>query len=139
MDDRDGIGPGGKAFRVVLCSDNESELRNLQPLLETHGYQIPEVFTDGRSLVDWYKDNTGAVDLILMELIMPVLDGYAAFWELREIKPFPRVMFMSVENSSQVIKELVTSGAGDFITKPYNRIKLLDRIKVAVRKMPPSL
>ena len=137
FDDRDGIGPGGKPYTIVICDDNESETRMLQQLLETHGYHVLGVFGNGRQLLNWYKSHPGTTDLVILDIIMPVLDGFAAFWELKSMHPFTRVVFMSVENSSAVIKHLLNNGAYDYITKPINRVKILDRIKAVVRRPPP--
>ncbi len=139
MDDRDGIDPKtGKAFRVLICDDNEPEAHALKQLLLTHGYIVPATPVDGRELVTWLRKNPGEADLVLLDIIMPRLDGFAAFWEIKQLKPFPRIVFMSAENSSAVIRHVLENGAYDYVTKPINRVKLLDRVKVAVRRPPPA-
>jgi len=133
MDGKEGIRPNGQPYRVLICDDAESEARTLKQLLEGRGYAIPEVFADGRSLMNWCRKHPGEADLILLDIIMPTLDGFAAFWELKGLESPPRVVFLSQENSSHVITHLINHGAQDYITKPYNRVKLLDRLKSALR------
>ena len=130
----EGINPEGRPYRIVICEDKSSEAMKLKQILESRRYKVVEVFHNGRDLVNWYKDNTGAVDCILLDIIMPTLDGYAAFWELKEVSPFPRIVFLSIENTAAIVKNLIEMGASDFITKPLNRDKILDRVKKALIK-----
>lgn len=131
---REGVRPGGRPYTIVIGDDKTSEADMLKRLLEARGYRVLGVFNDGKGLVDWCRENAPEPDLIILDIIMPVLDGFAAFWDLKRLPNLPRVFFLSVENSSQVIKYLIGNGAIDYVTRPYNRTQLLDRIKSAVRK-----
>jgi two-component system chemotaxis response regulator CheY len=134
----EGIGPNGKPYQIVICDDKKLEAQMLRQILESKGYRVVQVFENGRQLVDWYAANPGSVDCILLDIIMPVLDGYAAFWELKKIHPMPRIVFVSVENTATLIKSVLARGAYDFITKPIKRDVVLERIHKVVRRPPPS-
>ena len=137
MISREGIGPGGSPYKIVICDDKQTEANQLRQFLESRAFKVIQVFGDGKALLDWCSNNPGQADLVLLDIIMPTMDGFAAFFELKKIRPMPRVVFLSVENSSQVIGHLIQSGAYDFIAKPFDKINLLNRIKVVLKRSPP--
>ena len=93
---------------------------------------------DGKELRNQYEQNRN-VDLIIMEVCMPVIDGYAAFWDLIEASPIlPKIFFISEENSPGVVKSLLDNGAVDFYIKPIKREKILEKIKHAIDKVNPT-
>jgi CheY-like chemotaxis protein len=93
---------------------------------------------DGKQLRSLYEQNKN-VDLIIMEVCMPVIDGYAAFWDLRDVSPIlPKIFFISEENSPGVVKSLLDHGAVDYYIKPIKREKILEKIKLAIEKVNPT-
>jgi len=134
MADDDGIRPDGKPYQIVICDDRRLEAQQIRGFLESKKYKVIQVFQNGRELVNWYKNNRDAADLIILDIIMPVLDGYAAFWEIKEIGPPPKILFVSVENTATLIKDVIAQGAVDYIPKPLKRDVILDRVAKAVRK-----
>ena len=131
----EGLNPEGKPYRIVICDDKKSEIIKLKQILESRRYKVVETFGNGRELVTWYKRRPDSADCILLDIIMPVLDGYAAFWELKELDPLPRVIFISVENTIGVVKNVIELGASDFITKPLQRDKILERVRKTLERL----
>ena len=125
---KEGVGPDGRAFRVIIADDDATEAGNLARLLETLGFDEPLIVGNGRALVTAVRSAKEPPDLILLDIIMPVLDGFAAFWELKQLPRTPPIIFVSVENSVAVVKYLLENGAADYITRPLNRSKLLERM-----------
>jgi len=76
------------------------------------------------------------VDLITIEIFLPEVDGYAAFWEMKEMGVLPRIMFISEENTPSVVKILLENGAMEYMIKPIKREKVLERIKDVIIKIP---
>ncbi len=130
----EGLQPNGKPYRIAICDDKRIDAQQMRQILESRSFKVVEVFDNGRALVEWYKQNPGGVDAILLDIVMPVLDGYAAFFELRELTPKTRIVFVSIENSAPLIKNLVEKGAYDFITKPIKRDLLIERITRVVHR-----
>lgn len=133
MADPEGYKPNGKPYKIVICDDRAIDAQQMRSFLESRGYKVTHIFTDGRQLVNWYKMNPGEVDAIILDIIMPVLDGYAAFWELMKLQPRPKIVFVSVENTASLIRSVLSQGAADFITKPIKRDVILERISKVVR------
>ena len=131
----EGIGKDGKPYRIVICDDKKLDAQQIKSVLESKRYKVIEVFENGRELVEWYKHYPGAADLIIMDVIMPVLDGYAALWEMKEGGgTIPRIVFVSVENTATLIKDVLAMGVLDYLTKPLKREVILERIGKAVRR-----
>jgi two-component system, chemotaxis family, chemotaxis protein CheY len=130
----EGLKPNGKPYRVVICDDKAIDAQQIRQILESRSYRVEAVFDNGRKLLNWYAEHGDKIDLIILDIIMPVLDGYATFWKLKEMNPMPRIVFVSVENTATLIKSVLSMGAVDFITKPVKRDIILERISKAVRR-----
>ena len=65
---------------------------------------------------------------------MPVLDGYAMMYQLKERRSMPVVVFISEETTKGVMQDLISMGIADYVLKPINRRVILQRIKEALIK-----
>jgi CheY-like chemotaxis protein len=128
-DTPEGINATGKPFRVIIADDKPAEVTKIQSILEGESYEIPATFSNGRELVSWVKANGDGADAVVLDIVMPVLDGFAAFYEMRELPRMPRVIFYSVENSAAIVRKLVEDGAGDFVVKPIKEENLLAALR----------
>ena len=135
---REGVSRDGRRFRVIIADDDQAEAGSLASFLQSSGFEQPAIVENGRALVNAVRGAKEPPDLILLDIIMPVLDGFAAFWELKQFPETPPVIFLSVENSVAVVKYLLENGAADYITRPLNRAKLMERVgKVLDRHAKP--
>ena len=96
------------------------------------------VVENGRELMKLLNGELkGKADFVLLDIIMPVLDGFAAFHEIRDAKIPVRVIFVSVENSKAVMENVLRLGASGYITKPLDRDTILQKLDEALsRKVP---
>lgn len=118
--------------RFLICDDQKIRIQEIRQILTANRRnQIIEAFTNGREVADWVKYNPGKADVLVLDIIMPVMDGYAAFFEIKQHDPKLKVIFTSVENSPPLIKELLTNGAAGYLTKPVSREKLLEAVQRA--------
>ncbi len=133
-----GISPNGRPYSVIIAEPSKFQLKQLQQILESEGYSIIGVAETGKELIEMYDANK-LVDLIFMEISLPVMDGYATFWELKALGGImPKMFFISEENSPGVIKSLMENGAIDYMVKPIKREKVLERAKIAIEKVNPT-
>lgn len=124
--------------RIVIVEDKKQEAFKLRQIVEGAGHHTIGVCENGRELIELLEQKRpGEVDLVLCDLIMPVLDGYAAFFEAREKKLSTRFVFVSVENSKAVIDSLMQAGAAGYIVKPIDREAVLGQLKEALLKPAP--
>jgi CheY-like chemotaxis protein len=128
----------GQPFRAIICEDRKQDAFKLRQILESRGYNVVAVAENGRELINLLKTHRDTIDLVLLDIIMPVLDGYAAFTEIREERFPVRVIMMSVENSRAVIENVLHLGAAEYITKPLDRDIVLEKVDRAVSKKAPT-
>jgi len=131
-----GISPSGRPYTIIVAENSKFQAKQLQQILESEGYQVIGIAETGKELIELYKKNR-QIDLITIEIFLPEMDGYAAFWEIKEMGLLPRILFISEENTPAVIKSLLSAGAMDYVVKPIKRDKILEKVRNVLLKIPP--
>ncbi len=119
------------AARILVVDDVPQNVRLLEAVLEAHGYDVVSA-TDGRTALQTVE--SASPDLVLLDVVMPGLDGYGVCRQLREREEtavLPVIMLTASEGSSKT--KGIEAGADDFISKPFNRDELLTRIRSLLR------
>ena len=124
-----GIGPTGRPYQILIAENSKFQSKQLQQILESEGFKIIGIAETGKELLKMYKENRQQIDLVTIEIFLPEVDGFAAFWDMKEMGVLPRILFISEENTPSVIKALLENGAMDYIVKPIKREKILEKIK----------
>lgn len=124
----------GSVLRVggILVVDDEEVIRNTACLLfEKYGYKT---FTasDGKEGVKVYMENRGAIDIVLLDMIMPNMNGQTTYYRWREIDSNARVILSSGFTKSSSIDKLQRDGVFAFIKKPYKQKELLKMVQQAM-------
>ncbi|PJZ55042.1 response regulator [Leptospira adleri] len=130
-----GVAPNGRPYQVLIAENSRFQAKQLAQILESEGYQVIGFAENGKELVKLY-DQHRLVDLITLDLNLPVMDGFATFFEIKEKGVLPRIVLVSEENTPAVLKYLVDEGAMDYIPKPVKREKVLEKINAAIKKIP---
>jgi two-component system, chemotaxis family, chemotaxis protein CheY len=129
-----GIKPGGKPYKVLVVESKEFQRKQLVQMLESERYKVVAVANNGQEALDLYEEHKKDLDLITTTLDMPILDGYAFLYEIMKTSPKVKIAFISEDTTKGVIEDLLRMGAADFILKPMERVRILDRIKQVMRK-----
>ncbi len=132
-----GIAPSGRPYTIIIGEPSKFVSKQLQQILESEGYRILGIAESGKQVLEMYKNNK-LVDLIMLEIFMPEMDGYATFWELKESGILPKIFFVTEENTPAVMKNLLENGAIDYMIKPIKRDKILERTKEAIDRVNPN-
>lgn len=133
-----GISPNGRPYTIIIGEASKFQGKQLQQILESESYNVVGIADNGIQVMELYSQ-LKPVDLIIMELSMPVMDGYATFWELKESSAIlPKIFFVTDENTPAVSKNLLENGAIDYLIKPIKREKVLERVKEAIEKVNPT-
>ncbi|WP_428909595.1 response regulator transcription factor [Niallia sp. Krafla_26] len=122
--------------KVVAIIDDESKIRDtIKSYLQNEGFDTVEG-DDGVAAVKLVKNQT--VDLILLDVMMPNMDGFQALREIRSIsRKMPIIMLTA--KSEEIDKLLgLEMGADDYITKPFSMRELVARIKTVLRRSEPD-
>jgi DNA-binding response OmpR family regulator len=115
----------------VLVIDDDGDIRGLVAgLLERAGYEVNEA-SDGRDgLRAVFSDRP---DLVLLDVTMPGLDGWAALERIRELTDVPVLMLTARSDELEKVRGL-KAGADDYMTKPFGRQELLARVEALLRR-----
>jgi two-component system, OmpR family, KDP operon response regulator KdpE len=115
----------------ILVVDDEAQLRRaVARSLDGHGYHARAV-EDGKSALSTFE--TFKPDLVLLDLMLPDIDGVAVCTELRRRHHTP-IIILSVVGEEQMKVAALDAGADDYLTKPFGMDELLARIRVALRR-----
>lgn len=130
----EGLKPNGKPYKVMVVEDKEFQRKQIAQILESESYHISAQAVNGKEALQLYDQLHGDIDIITTNLDMPVLDGYALVFELKQKSKMPLVIFISEDTTKGVMQDLISMGIGDFILKPINRRTILERVKKAMDK-----
>ncbi|PKL38106.1 MAG: hypothetical protein CVV44_13140 [Spirochaetae bacterium HGW-Spirochaetae-1] len=130
----DGLRPGGKPYRLLVVEDKEFQRKQLVQIFESEQYEVVGSASNGREAINLMEKLSKPVDIITTDLDMPVLDGYAMLFEMKDKPNRPVIVFISEETTKGVMQDLISMGIADYILKPINRRVVLERVKKAVTK-----
>ncbi len=123
---------GGNA--TVLIVDDEPDVRHVARVMLTRaGYDVLEA-GDGREAVDTVRAGTERIDVVLMDVTMPVMGGKEAFGEVRRIDPELPIVFFSGYDEMEVSEQIAQATAPtSFLPKPFSRASLTRHVAEALR------
>lgn len=121
-------GKPGKPYRVLLAEDNGANRMIARTLLEQAGME-PIIANDGKEAVELYLKNKDGIDLILMDLHMPVMNGYEAAREIRKISTTVPIVALTADVILGVREKCEESGIYHYISKPFNPDYFLHTIR----------
>ncbi len=115
---------------ILVVDDDRDIVNAISKLLEKEGYKIYKAY-NGFEALDVLTQNT--VHLILIDVMMPKLDGLSAMMKIRATKNIPIIVLSAKSEDSDKILGL-SMGADDYITKPYNPMELVARVNSNLRR-----
>lgn len=117
-------------MKILVVDDEKVLVKGITFNLEGEGYQV-EVGYDGEKAVELAR--SGAFDLIILDLMMPKIDGIQACMRIREFSNVPVIMLTARSEDADKIVGF-ECGADDYITKPFNILELKARIRALLRR-----
>ena len=121
-----------RPIRILIADDDVTNRLVLQGILSSQGYQAVHA-ENGQQAIELFE--TEDLDLILMDVMMPVVDGYTAATVIKQKchDRFVPIIFLTAITDEEALAKCVESGGDDFLTKPYNHIILRARIDALLR------
>ncbi len=116
--------------RILVVDDEERMVRFIRMNLEHDGFQVSEAF-NGKQAIQKMRDVTP--DLILLDVMMPDLDGFEVLETIREISTVPVIMLTAKGEEDDRVRGL-EHGADDYIIKPFSTRELVSRVKAVLRR-----
>ena len=117
-------------YNILVCDDEKDIVAALKIYLESEGYGVIEAF-NGREALDRLRENE--VHLVLMDIMMPVMDGLSAMAALRRVSNVPVILLTAKGEDTDKVLGL-NVGADDYITKPFNVVEMLARVRSQLRR-----
>ena len=111
-----------KTPSILIVDDEPTMLRYLRTLLEVEGYRV-ETATHGGEAVDRLKSGT-APDVVLLDVLMPVMDGLQTLEQIRGMHPNLKVIMLSCVSDTRKVVQAIRLGAQDYLTKPFQKAEL---------------
>ena len=116
--------------KILVCDDDKDIVEAIDIYLTQEGYEVLKAY-DGDEAIKVLKSNE--VDLLIMDVMMPRLDGIRATLKIRENMSLPIIILSAKSEDADEILGL-NIGADDYITKPFNPLELVARVKSQLRR-----
>ncbi|AEJ19034.1 response regulator [Gracilinema caldarium] len=130
----DGIKPDGTPYRVLIIDDSMFIAKQLGQILTSEGFEVVAAVTDGLQGIEKYKELYPNIDLVTMDITMPVMDGVSALEKILEFDKNAVVIMVSALGKEDVVKKSLLLGAKSYIVKPLDRKKVLERVVSVLKK-----
>jgi DNA-binding response OmpR family regulator len=121
------------AKRILIVDDEPRYLRLLEANLKTEGYEVTTA-QDGVQALEVFSAQP--IDLVLLDVMMPRLDGFGACQRLREFSNVPIVILTARGEEQDRVRGL-DLGADDYLVKPFSATELLARVRAVLRRAQP--
>ena len=117
-------------FKILVCDDDKEIVEAIEIYLTQEGYEVLKAY-DGEEAIQTLKKEH--VDLLIMDVMMPRLDGIRATLKIREENSLPIIILSAKSEDADKIWGL-NIGADDYVTKPFNPLELVARAKSQLRR-----
>lgn len=127
-----------KMYKVLICDDDKDIVEAIAIYLETAGYSVVKAY-DGFEALDIMKtqadqgDDASKIHLVIIDIMMPNMDGIMATRKIREFSQVPIIFLTAKSEDADKILGL-DIGADDYVTKPFNPLELVARVKSQIRR-----
>ena len=115
---------------ILVCDDDKDIVEAISIYLEQEGYTVLKAY-DGVEAINALRSQS--VDLLIIDIMMPKLDGIRATLKIREENPLPIIILSAKSEDADKILGL-NVGADDYVTKPFNPLELVARVKSQLRR-----
>lgn len=116
--------------KILIVDDSRTSRKILRTLLIENGYEVVEA-ENGQTGIEKYKEETP--DLVTMDITMPVMDGITALKGIREYDSGAKVIMVTAAGQESKIVEAVKHGAAEFLTKPFEKGKILETVQKVLK------
>lgn len=117
--------------RILVVEDDPALLRGLLDVLVYNGYEVKGIEDGGQGLNAGLKE---AFDLILLDVMLPTLDGFSICKEVRKEKPGQGIIIITAKGSEDDIVTGFNAGADDYISKPFSLREVMVRVEAVLRR-----
>lgn len=125
-------------MHIVLVEDNEILVKSIKKVLKHHGYTVTN-FINGNEALSFIRTNHHTIDLVILDILLPGVDGLEIAKSLRENKIHVPILILTTKNSTDDIVNGFDYGVDDYLKKPFSFDELLVRIRALLRRPNTSI
>jgi two-component system, chemotaxis family, chemotaxis protein CheY len=129
----EGMKDTGEPYRVLIVDDSMFVTKQLSQILTSEGFDVAGIATNGEEGLEKYKELYPNIDLVTMDITMPKMDGVTALEQIIAFDANARVIMISALGKQDLVKKALLAGAKNYIVKPLDRKKVLERILMALK------
>jgi two-component system, chemotaxis family, chemotaxis protein CheY len=129
----DGMRADGKKYKVLVVDDSMFVTKQITQILSSEGFEIAGTANDGQQGVEKYKELYPDVDLVTMDITMPKMDGVTALEKIIEFDKDAKIIMISALGKQDLVKKSLLLGAKNYIVKPLDRKKVLERVLMSLK------
>ncbi len=124
----DGRSATGRAFKVLVVDDSVFVTKQISQILSSEGFNVVGTAANGEEGLEKYKELHPNVDLVTMDITMPKMDGVTALEKIMDFDKEAKVVMVSALGKQDLVKKALMLGAKNYIVKPLDRKKVLERV-----------
>ncbi len=117
--------------KIMIVDDTAFMRMMLREIITDSRFEVVAEAENGKEAVQFFRQHKP--ELVTMDITMPEMDGIAALKEIKRIDPMARVIICSAMGQKDRVVDAITSGAADFIVKPFQREKVLETLAKALK------
>ena len=122
-------------MKKILVAEDENAIRDIIAInLMRAGYEVVQA-SDGRQALELFNISPGSFDVVLLDIMMPILDGVSVCKAIREANANTGIILLTAKTQERDKIMGLTSGADDYITKPFSVNELLARVEAVCRRV----
>ena len=129
----EGIRDDGTKYRIMVVDDSMFVAKQLGQILTSEGYDVVATAVDGKDGLDKYKELAPNIDLVTMDITMPRMDGLTSLEQIMSFDKNAKVVMVSALGKEELVKKSLLLGAKNYIIKPLDRKKVLERIATCLK------
>ena len=117
-------------YNILVCDDEKDIVSALKIYLSAEGYKVFEAYNGEEAVAIVDKED---IHLVLLDIMMPEMDGITALSKMRELSNVPVILLTAKSEDTDKVLGL-NMGADDYVTKPFNPLELMARVKSQIRR-----
>ena len=123
-----GLKQDGTPYKILIVDDSKFVKKQLSKILTSEGFEVVGTAAHGAEAVDKYKEMQADIDLVTMDITMPGMDGITAMEKIIQFDSSAKVVMVSALGKQDLVKKSFMLGASNYIVKPLNRDKVIERL-----------